>query len=149
MKEARTTAGLFHFQRLLQTRIWPNSSRAYQLPCRLRSSVSAGLARSDIRVVLFGLWNREVHVSAVTAALVPGSGGEHRLRRAPVVLDQPAHVAHPMAGGEERERTLPEQQVHASRLCSGVGQIAGESCHAALGACLIQLLDEQRKVRRP
>src|SRR5687768_7305094 len=122
MKEARTTAGLFHFQRLLLTSMGPGSSRACKAPCRLRSSVSAGLARSYVRVVLLGLGNREVHVSAVTAALMPRSRREHRLRGAAVVLDEPAHVAHPMAGGEERERTLAEEQVHACRVRSRVNQ---------------------------
>src|SRR5829696_8558518 len=78
---------------------------------RLRISIQADLALRCLRVVLFGLRDRNVHVGAVISALVPSADREHRRRRAAVLTHETTHVSEAMAATKEPERSFPEQLV--------------------------------------
>src|ERR1051325_9264826 len=94
-------------------------------------------AMGDVGVGVLREGDREVHVAAVDAALEPGAGREDRLRIAAILPDQAPEIAEAMAGAEQPECPLPEQQVLPGRLGARIGEgrevVAGGARDIELG----------------
>ena len=85
----RTDRGVYAWRRMVRrppigrsTGVWRKGcAGARRAPDRRLSGVAvdAGLSLRNVRVVVFGLWRREVHVRAVVASLVPGARGKEWL----------------------------------------------------------------------
>ena len=71
----------------------PVSISDNRIDLQLGAAIRAGLRRRHVRVICLGLRHWEVDVGAVGPALVPRARGEHALRGALVLTDEPPHVA--------------------------------------------------------
>src|SRR6266699_2241699 len=87
-------------------------------------------ASMKIRIVVFAARDPHVDVAAEDPVVLVRPDRERRIRRPPVLTDQPAEVAETMPGEVEPERPLAEREIDARRGRAGVSQ-GSQASHAA------------------